>query len=188
MNLTDGEKQAVEETKRVWDMARTIYKIPDTVTFNLLFTDNKVMRARTKPGCHAVGTATVKSKDGQAHTVEVRLNRKAIEQDLKDTLDDTIPHEIAHAVCGIFPEHGSEHDAGWQKVCRRLGGNGMAKTKVETYDLRLRVRWRHKYKVGDREVWLTDVKHNRLQSLNSRYRFPDTLEAIEAHHYTGEKR
>lgn len=39
-------------------------------------------------------------------------------------LNDTVPHEVAHTVCQAFPKFGRNHDAGWQRVCKALGGNG----------------------------------------------------------------
>lgn len=39
-------------------------------------------------------------------------------------LNNTVPHEVAHTVCQAFPQYGSNHDAGWKRVCVMLGGNG----------------------------------------------------------------
>lgn len=39
-------------------------------------------------------------------------------------LNDTVPHEVAHTVCQVFPQFGRNHDAGWKRVCLALGGNG----------------------------------------------------------------
>jgi predicted SprT family Zn-dependent metalloprotease len=39
-------------------------------------------------------------------------------------LEDTVPHEIAHFVCQV-KGLGKNHDEGWRKVCRELGGNGI---------------------------------------------------------------
>lgn len=39
-------------------------------------------------------------------------------------LNDTVPHEVAHTVCQANPILGRNHDAGWKRVCRALGGNG----------------------------------------------------------------
>ena len=39
-------------------------------------------------------------------------------------INDVVPHEIAHTVCQAFPRLGKHHDAGWQRVCLALGGNG----------------------------------------------------------------
>jgi predicted SprT family Zn-dependent metalloprotease len=52
-----------------------------------------------------------------------------IEQMRSDTdwphiINDTVPHEVAHTVCQAFPRLGKNHDAGWKRVCKALGGNG----------------------------------------------------------------
>ena len=39
-------------------------------------------------------------------------------------LNDTVPHELAHVVCFYEPRLGRNHDHGWQRVCRALGGSG----------------------------------------------------------------
>jgi len=38
--------------------------------------------------------------------------------------DNTVPHEIAHIVCMLYPAYGKNHDTGWKNVCLALGGNG----------------------------------------------------------------
>jgi predicted SprT family Zn-dependent metalloprotease len=43
---------------------------------------------------------------------------------LRDMIEDTVPHEIAHIVCYMRRELGRNHDAGWQRVCVALGGTG----------------------------------------------------------------
>lgn len=43
---------------------------------------------------------------------------------LRDMVEDTVPHEFAHIVCFMKPELGKNHDYGWQRVCRGLGGTG----------------------------------------------------------------
>lgn len=185
--LTDGEQKTVEEARRVWEMACAIYKVPDEFHLTVLFTDNKTISRMGK--CRTIGHCRIIGPHGTPTKAEIRFNRLAVFQDLEDTLKDTVPHEIAHVICGIFPDLGDNHDSGWQRVCRRLGGTGEAKSRLATYDLRQRIRWRHRYVVDSgRDTWLSDVAHNRVQSGNSRYRFPDTKEAIEKQHYTGEKK
>jgi predicted SprT family Zn-dependent metalloprotease len=39
-------------------------------------------------------------------------------------LNGTVPHELAHSYCQSNPRLGSQHDAGWKRVCLMLGGNG----------------------------------------------------------------
>lgn len=39
-------------------------------------------------------------------------------------INDTVPHEVAHSFCQFQPRLGSNHDSGWARVCRALGGTG----------------------------------------------------------------
>lgn len=43
---------------------------------------------------------------------------------LRDMIEDTVPHEIAHIVCFMKPQLGRNHDAGWASVARALGSTG----------------------------------------------------------------
>lgn len=56
----------------------------------------------------------------------VRFNQDMLMRpdSLKDMLEDTVPHELAHTVCQMNPALGENHNWGWVQVCRRLGGTG----------------------------------------------------------------
>lgn len=51
------------------------------------------------------------------------FNREAVLNYNDDMTVDTIPHEVAHLVCFANPRLGRNHDAGWKRVCRELGGD-----------------------------------------------------------------
>lgn len=50
----------------------------------------------------------------------IGLSKYVIPSMTDESADDTVTHEIAHAIAGHSAGHGWE----WQKVHRRLGGNG----------------------------------------------------------------
>lgn len=55
----------------------------------------------------------------------MRFNRDMLTREAFDhVLNDTVPHEVAHIVCFMNRTLGSNHDAGWARVCRALGGTG----------------------------------------------------------------
>ena len=54
----------------------------------------------------------------------VRFNADMARQNPDDMVEDTIPHEYSHIVCFMNPSLGSNHDSGWARVCRALGGTG----------------------------------------------------------------
>ena len=46
-------------------------------------------------------------------------------------INNTVPHEVAHSFCQFNRALGSNHDAGWARVCRALGGTGETRHKEE---------------------------------------------------------
>ena len=55
----------------------------------------------------------------------VRFNRDMMLNESWDhIINETVPHELAHIVCFVNPNLGRNHDAGWNRVCRLLGGSG----------------------------------------------------------------
>lgn len=81
---------------------------------------------------------------------------------LRDMVEDTVPHEYAHIVCYMRRELGSNHDAGWQRVCLALGGtakrthsNEVVFGKGTTYEYTSDRG--HKLRLGDRH-------HRRIQA------------------------
>lgn len=55
----------------------------------------------------------------------VKFNRDMLTREaFEHVINDTVPHEYAHVVCFMDPSKGKNHDYGWQRVCRALGGGG----------------------------------------------------------------
>jgi len=55
----------------------------------------------------------------------LRFNADMLTREAFDhLLNDTVPHEIAHIVCFKNPMLGRNHNHGWARVCRLLGGSG----------------------------------------------------------------
>lgn len=53
----------------------------------------------------------------------VRFHPDAIVKHYDEMVKDTVPHEVAHLVCFMRPDLGRNHDKGWKRVCRSLGGD-----------------------------------------------------------------
>lgn len=53
----------------------------------------------------------------------LRFHPDAVLKHWDEMVNNTIPHEVAHTVCQMRPELGRNHDAGWKKICRALGGD-----------------------------------------------------------------
>jgi len=55
----------------------------------------------------------------------MRFNRDMMMNEGWDhIIKETVPHELAHIICYVNPSLGRNHDAGWNRVCRLLGGSG----------------------------------------------------------------
>jgi len=62
----------------------------------------------------------------------IRFNTDMLKREAFDhVLNNTVPHEIAHTVCQMNPLLGRNHNSGWERVCRALGGTGATRHKEE---------------------------------------------------------
>lgn len=98
----------------------------------------------------------------------LRFNPEAITNYFQDMIKDTIPHEVAHIVCFIRPELGKNHDAGWKRVCRMLGGDD---SRTHTMNLSAgKAKTEYDYLVNGEIVKLGPKRHARLQRGETTYR------------------
>lgn len=111
--MSDRINQVRQRCAEVFGNARRIYGVSlqnVQIRFDL--------RGRT------AGMAGYKTVMGQRR-LYLRFNVDLIANDgFKHIFEDTVPHEIAHLVCYENPSLGSNHDNGWRRVCRQLGGSG----------------------------------------------------------------
>lgn len=62
----------------------------------------------------------------------VRFNRDMLTREAFNHVhDNTVPHEYAHIICFMNPSLGRNHDSGWERVCRALGGSGSTRHQEE---------------------------------------------------------
>ncbi len=54
----------------------------------------------------------------------MRFNTDMMINSWDHIINETISHEISHHICFSYPHLGRNHDAGWARVCRSLGGSG----------------------------------------------------------------
>jgi predicted SprT family Zn-dependent metalloprotease len=86
----------------------------------------------------------------------IRFNADMLTRDAFDhVINNTVPHEIAHLVCFMDPTLGRNHDRGWARVCRLLGGNGERCHQEEVvygkgYTYEYTTDRGHKVRIGDR--------------------------------------
>ena len=95
-------------------------------------------------------------------TYYVRFNLHLANENITDMLHDTVPHEMAHIVCFMNPHLGSNHDYGWTRVCRELGGTGNRCHSMETVYGKGNT---YEYIRSDgKAIRLSETRHKRLQN------------------------
>jgi predicted SprT family Zn-dependent metalloprotease len=112
----------------------------------------------------SAGTATMAFPNGLPK-LEINLNINAINgtDEQRDFLiNNTIAHEMAHIVNYLLPSSGKNHNRGWQRVCRNLGGDG--KTSYSTQVLgNISSSTKYSYIINGKQVIMSKIRHNRLQ-------------------------
>jgi len=111
-------EQVRAKCKEVFEKAKTLYGVDisnrTTIQFNL--------KGRV------AGMASHQGFLFNGGRMNLRFNHDMLTRGdpdlLKDMLEDTVPHEIAHLVCFANPLLGRDHNDGWARVCRALGGTG----------------------------------------------------------------
>lgn len=115
--MQNAQQQVIDKFKEVCALAQKLYGV-----------DMSKVRLGFNLKGRVAGWAIAKNVPGRGRDYLVRFNHDMIvrgcEETLNDMLNDTVPHELAHIVCFMRPELGKNHDAGWARVCRALGGGG----------------------------------------------------------------
>lgn len=74
----------------------------------------------------------LKYRDAVMSNYVVKFNTDMLSREAFDhVLNSTVPHEYAHILCFINPDLGKNHDAGWERICRALGGTGRTRHAEE---------------------------------------------------------
>jgi len=100
-------------------------------------------------------------RDYNGYYIRINVDMMASDESWNDIIGDTVPHELAHIVCFICPYLGKNHNTGWSRVCKNLGGSGerchklkfvYANGKQFTYTLSC-----------GRIIVVSTTRHNRIQ-------------------------
>lgn len=103
------EQQILQRNKEVFALAEKLYGV-----------DMSKVQVRFDLKGRSAGQAR-----RQHGTYTVRYNRDMLHREAFDAMyKDVVPHEIAHIVCFMRRELGDNHDHGWARVDRSLGGTG----------------------------------------------------------------
>lgn len=92
----------------------------------------------------------------------VRYNSEACRKYTDEQVNGTVPHELAHIVCMMRPELGKNHDAGWKRVCRSLGGSD---ERCHTMQLTSgKACYRYEYNVNGEVILIGPKIHRQIQN------------------------
>lgn len=94
----------------------------------------------------------------------VRLNPALCAEHFEETLNDVIPHELAHfAVDQMYARRRKPHGPEWQKVMQALGITQPRVTHgKDVSHLATRKQRRHPYRCDCQLHWLSSTRHNRI--------------------------
>ena len=107
--MTTPQQQIIDKCKEVFERVKVLYGL-----------DLSHVHVRFDLKGRSAGQA---SRRGTLYAI--RYNRDMLTREaFNHVINDTVPHEIAHIVCFMNRTLGSNHDAGWARVCRALGGTG----------------------------------------------------------------
>jgi len=93
----------------------------------------------------------------------VRFHPDAIAKHYDEMVKDTIPHEVAHTVCQMRPELGANHDRGWKRVCRSLGGDDSRTHEMEFGNRPAKMAFNYITETGH-VIDLGRIRHAKLQN------------------------
>lgn len=104
----------------------------------------------------------------------LKFNQHLVGAALDELLADTVPHEVAHLVNFYDPSTGWNHNAGWVRVCKALGGTGQRVFGLGTKRFEalkeLRIAKLKKTTLYAYKTWsggvmlLSNIRHKRIQA------------------------
>lgn len=116
----------VEEVRKSMTQAETLFGV------NL----NSVVVNVNIKGYRTAGQAGW-SRKGGIERFYLRFHPLAVSKYYEEMVNIVIPHEVAHMVCYKDPSRGQNHNLGWKRVCRMLGGNGVRTHNMDLDEARL---------------------------------------------------
>lgn len=154
-------------------------KLREAVTkFGCTFDPEKVVIALDVRG-RSVGQARLCRA---TNVYSMRFNPEAILKYGDLMTDDTIPHEIAHLVCFNLRHLGKNHDDGWKRVCRMLGGDDSRTHDMVLTPAKVSDKFLYRLPSG-REIELGPKYHRNIQRGLKDYWMRSPREAIKKTHW-----
>lgn len=106
--MSTPQQQVIDKCKQVFEVAKRLYGV-DMSKVGIRFD----LKGR-------VGGMACR-RGGMYY---MRFNYDMLQRETEEMVNVVAPHEIAHIICYMKPMLGSNHDTGWQRVCKALGGSG----------------------------------------------------------------
>jgi len=114
--MTTPQQQVIDKTKACFAKALELYGL-----------DLSKVSIRFDLKGRSAGQA---SRRGSVYAI--RYNHDMLGREAFDhVLNNTVPHEAAHIVCFMNPRLGDNHNSGWERVCKALGGTGATRHQEE---------------------------------------------------------
>ena len=110
------QQQVIEKTKACFDKAKELYGL-----------DLSRVHVRFDLKGRSAGQACRRGMQYAIRYNHDMLTREAFDH----LLNATVPHEVAHIVCFMDRSLGADHNSGWERVCKALGGTGATRHKEE---------------------------------------------------------
>ena len=108
--MTTPIQRVNDKVKEITEIAKRLYNV-----------DLSVVSVQFNLSGRVGGWAQAK---GFPRRYTVRFNHDMLLRETDNMVNVVVSHELAHIVCYMRPELGRNHDAGWQRVDRSLGGTG----------------------------------------------------------------
>lgn len=177
----------ISKTQQCFDMASKLYGFPKTLV--------KAKGAYSSRCDHICvvefprkGTAAGWARYISIDVSSLRFILAYMETDPRETLNNTVPHEVAHIVHRWLVMQGRtrdnrSHGHAWRRVCISLGGDGERCHSMKVH--RARKTESFKYQNGAEVFWVGKNIHNKIQRGNTRVS-KRTGARIDHTHFTGE--
>lgn len=136
--------------------------------YNITSIDYSDVIVHTNVKGRSAGNAGWKRRHGET-TYFVKFNMEAVQLDWDESVNSTIPHEVAHIICYLRPELGKNHDAGFRRVATALGDIHKGATTHSMSLTRGRAKVEYQYDVHGHTVMLGPKRHSKLQNNKSGY-------------------
>ena len=80
-------------------------------------------------------------------------------------LNCTVPHEVAHIICMVYPMLGNAHNKGWKLMCLALGGDGNTRCNISEIPEAIALIRPYAYKATDgTTVNISKIQHKKIQN------------------------